>query len=149
MRVATSILTLLAMAGASVGCTASRDNPDAAVVPEITLSEPGVVMEANPRPPFTYWALEGSTVRNHPRVEGVWIAAKEGEDERYYFGDACSASRYQRFVGHHIDALPEKPDGAEWRQACTTCAVTSDLGRARMNIVYDENTRIIDRISCG
>lgn len=148
MRVATSILALLSMAGISVACTPSRDNPDAAV-PEITLAEPEVVMAAVPPPPFTYWASEGSTIRNHPRVDGVWIAGKEGERDRYYFGDECSASRYQRFVGHPLEVLPEKPDSVEWRHACTTCAVTSDLGRARMNIAYDEDTRVIEQISCG
>lgn len=148
MRIATSVLALLVIASVSVGCTAARDNPDAAV-PEITLAEPDVVMEADPPPPFTYWAPEGSTIRNHPRIDGVWIAAKQGEHDRYYFGDQCSASRYQRFVGHPMDVLPEKPEGAVWRQACTTCAMTSDLGRERMNIVFDDDTRVIERISCG
>lgn len=148
MRVATSVLASLAIASVSVGCTAVRDNRDAAV-PEITLAEPDVVMEADPPPPFTYWVPEGSTIRNHPRDNSVWIARKDGEHDRYYFGDECSASRYQRFVGHPMEVLAEKPEGAVWRQACTTCAITSDLGRERMSISYDEETRIIERISCG
>jgi hypothetical protein len=148
MRIATLILTALTVACVSTVCTSAQDEPGPPI-PEITLADPEIVMEADPPPPFTYWASEGSTIRNHPRVDGVWVAEQEGEHARYYYGDECNASRYQRFVGHPMDVLPDKPEDAVWRQACTTCAVHSDLGRARMNIFYDEDTRIIERISCG
>lgn len=113
------------------------------------LSQPDISMEADPPPPFTYWAPAGSTIRNHPREPEVWIAETDGGSKRYYYGDRCRASAYQHLVGRPTDALPEKPAGVVWREACTSCAVQSDLNRVRMNISYDENIGIIEAISCG
>ena len=44
------------------------------------LATPNVVMEADPLPPFTYWAPESATIRNHPRMDGVWIAPMDRAD---------------------------------------------------------------------
>lgn len=113
------------------------------------LTEPKVVMEADPPPPFTYWAPEGSTIRNHPRQAGIWIAQTAGQTDRYYFGDQCEASRYQQYVGRPLAEMPSAPQGSVWRTHCSTCAVTQDLSMARMNISYDEDTRTIAAIACG
>ncbi len=123
----------------------------AEVVPIATSARvrPNVVMAADPQPPFTYWAPESSTIRNHPRQPGIWIAESEDGSRKYYFGDQCHASEFQHFVGKAVDVLPEKPANAVWRLACSTCAGTSDLGWTRMNISYDQKTRTIDDISCG
>ncbi|WP_146119514.1 hypothetical protein [Phyllobacterium phragmitis] len=133
------VVTVLAASGCAVVL-------DAEPTP---LAEPKVVMEADPPPPFTYWAPENSTIRNHPRDPLTWIAETEGGSRLYYFGDQCRASQFQHFVGQPVDALPDKPAGATWRMACSTCAVTSDLGRERMNVSYDEDSRAITSISCG
>lgn len=45
--------------------------------------------------------------------------------------------------------LPERPADAKWWETCSTCAMTSDLGWARMNISYDHDTGVIEQISCG
>ncbi|MBB3808736.1 hypothetical protein [Pseudochelatococcus contaminans] len=127
------------------GCTSAHQDAR----PGAALAQPDVVMDADPPPPFTYWAPEGSMIRNHPRIAGVWIAETEGIPDKYYFGDQCRASEFQRYVGHDLDMLPEKSGDAVRRLACSTCSVTSDLGWARMNIFYDEETRIIETISCG
>ncbi len=137
----TGLVTMVAL----IGCGAAQERQ----VAETDLATPNVVMGADPHPPFTYWAPQGSTIRNHPRDPLTWIAESADGSRKYYFGDQCRASAFQRFVGRPLDALSEKPVGAVWRMACSTCAVTSDLGRDRMNVVYDEETRAITEISCG
>ncbi|WP_173088958.1 hypothetical protein [Devosia sp. 1635] len=113
------------------------------------LPEPRVVMEANPPPPFTYWAPEGSTIINHPNGGGVWIAEQNGERAAYYFGDQCKASDFQELVGQPLDSFPADEVGEDLRTACTECAVTSDLRFDRVNVWFDQDTSIIDEISCG
>ncbi|WP_333836098.1 hypothetical protein [Novosphingobium sp.] len=113
------------------------------------LARPKVVIEADPPPPFTYWANEGSTIRNHPRQAGIWIAQAVGQPGRYYFGDQCHASRYQHLVGRPLADMPEAPQGQVWRTHCSSCAVTQDLAMTRMNISFNEKSRTIDAIACG
>ena len=114
-----------------------------------TLPTPEVVMEADPAPPFTYWAAEGSTIRNHGRQAGVWVAQLPGQTDRYSFGDRCQASRYQQFVGRPVAEMPASPGAAEWRTHCTTCAVTQNLAWTRMNISFNDRTGTIEAIACG
>lgn len=137
------------------GCapaTAPVAAPEAASVepapPEYKLAEPAVVMEATPPPPFTYWAPEGATIRNHPNVPGMWLAFVGEQNVASYSGDDCGASAYQRFVGQSADALPAPPEGVEVRPSCEGCAVNGDLRPTRMNVVFDEGTRAITRIAC-
>lgn len=143
----TIAIFLAAIAMAS--CTSGPSIADGISRPADNLPQPKVVIEAVSAPPFTYWAPAGSTIRNHPRQSGVWIAEVDGQAQRYYFGDQCHTSRYQNFIGQPVEALPAPPSGAVWRVTCSTCAVTSDLGWARMNIAYDEDTRRILEIGCG
>lgn len=63
--------------------------------------------------------------------------------------DECGASNYQHLVGQPRSSVPEPPDGARWRIACTSCPVTMDYSPARMNIFYDAETEIIDEVKCG
>ena len=116
---------------------------------DASVAKPDVVMAANPQPPFTYWAPEGSTIRNHPDQPGIWIAETTDGAREFYFGDRCRASEFQRYVGKSIDALPEKAAGATWRLICSTCAAESDLHPERMNVSFDQETRMISGISCG
>lgn len=140
-------------AGATIlllaACTASEgQQKDRTPVP-IELPTPNVIMEAKPAPPFTYWAPEGSTIRNHSRNSGIWIAQSAGKPDKYYFGDQCQASRYQQFVGRPLAEMPEAPQGAIWRTHCSSCVVTDDLSFDRMNIGFDEKTNTVDAITCG
>jgi hypothetical protein len=64
-------------------------------------------------------------IHNHPRTAGVWTAEADGGPTSYYFGDQRRASEYQQFVGQHLSPLPERPEGAVWRTACTTCGILS------------------------
>jgi ABC-type amino acid transport substrate-binding protein len=103
---------------------------------------------ADPAPPFTYWAPDGSVIRNHPTVPGIWVAQSDGRQSGvYYFGDRCKASERQGLVGQPVQSLP-KPTPADWRVSCAQCPVTDDLRRDRLNVVFDAND-IITRVSCG
>ncbi|MBN9335055.1 hypothetical protein [Devosia sp.] len=114
-----------------------------------TVQPNDVAMEADPAPPWTYWAPEGSTVINHPRVDGVWIAEVDGEQTTYYFGDQCKASEYQAFIGRTLDQFPREGFAERLRSACTECAVTSDLRFDRLNVWFDKDTNLIEEVSCG
>lgn len=138
-------IALAALSLAVTGCTRST----AAPIADPAVAKPNVVMAANPRPPFTYWAPEGSTIRNHPSQPGIWVAEATDGGRKFYFGDRCRASEFQRYVGRSVDTLPEKPADAKWRLTCSTCVATSDLHWERMNVSYDQETRTISEISCG
>ena len=127
----------------------SYTNAEVAPVARSTHTKPNVVMAADPRPPFIYWAPRRSTIRNHPLQPGIWIAESTDGSRKYYFGDQCRASDFQRFVGQSVDALPQKPANATWRLACSTCARVSDMDWIRMNVTFDQQTRTINDISCG
>ncbi|OJY74093.1 MAG: hypothetical protein BGP09_27230 [Rhizobium sp. 60-20] len=144
-----SLLHGLALAVAFMPGLISCASAENATTGAAALARPNVVMAADPPPPFTYWAPENSTIRNHPRQPGIWIAESPGGGRKYYFGDQCRASEFQRFVGKPLDRLPAKPADATWRLTCSTCAATSDLGWTRMNVTYDEKTRTIAEIACG
>ncbi len=146
LKIATSMIAVALVAAA---CTSSEDRQAGIVPAAADLPQPNVVMEADPPPPFTYWAPDGSTIRNHPRIEDVWIAEVADGQDRYYFGDQCHASRYQQFVGRPLADMPPAPEGSVWRIYCSTCAATSDLGFERLNVNYEEQTRKIVSISCG
>ncbi|QQS14988.1 MAG: hypothetical protein IPK81_07035 [Rhodospirillales bacterium] len=146
---APSALRILVMTVAFVPALLSCRPAEVTPVAVSPLATPNVVMAADPQPPFTYWAPEKSIIRNHPRQPGIWIAESPDGSRKYYYGDQCRASEFQRFVGQSVDALPEKPADATWRLTCSTCMVTSDLGWKRMNVSYDQQTRMINDISCG
>lgn len=115
----------------------------------VRLPTPAVIMEANPPPPFTYWAAPGSTIRNHGRQAGVWIAQAAGKTDRYYFGDGCLASQHQQFVGRPVSEMPAPPSGVERRTHCASCAVNQDLRWNRMNVTFNDDSRTIEAIACG
>lgn len=136
--------------GLMLGACAAADGPTTDRSEQSSpLPTPAVIMEANPPPPFTYWAAEGSIIRNHGRQAGIWIAKTAGNPDRYYFGDQCLASQYQQFVGRPVSEMPAPPPGAEWRTHCASCAVTQDLRRNRMNITFNDDSRAVEAIACG
>ncbi|MDO1558371.1 hypothetical protein Q0812_02885 [Brevundimonas sp. 2R-24] len=102
-------------------------------------------MEADPPPPFTYWAPEGSVIRNHGNP-GLWVAYVNGRQVKTYFGDDCGASRRQGLVGASVERLP--PESARWRVFAQDQPVTDDLRPGRTNVVYDPQTRLILEVAC-
>jgi hypothetical protein len=116
--------------------------------PAFVLPLPQVVMAAEPPPPFTYWAPEGSTIRNHPNVPGLWLAEMESGARKMYFGDACGASSYQHLVGQTWQKPSTMPPASEIRTFCTTCPRTDDLRPGRMNVTIDEARSVVTEIAC-
>jgi hypothetical protein len=94
------VMAVAFMPGLTEGTTA--ENAPAAKSAHAT---PNIVMTADPQPPFTYWAPAHSTVRNHPRQPGIWVAESKDGSRNYYFGDHCRASEFQSLVGKSVDAL--------------------------------------------
>ena len=63
--------------------------------------------------------------------------------------DSCGAGRYQYLVGKHRSEIPSKPAGAAWRVTCTTCPTTMDFSERRLNILYDEESGVVEAVRCG
>jgi hypothetical protein len=143
-----------AIALALTACTpdspppATNEAHPATEAPPFQLAQPTVVMEASPPPPFTYWAPDGATIRNHPDAPGVWHAFVDDRNVAVYFGDDCGASDYQRFIGETVEAVPAPPPVVEVRESCDGCPVNDDLRRNRMNIIFDEVSRKVVKIAC-
>jgi len=148
MRVLVSIIALsvLVVACAPPAATTTPAPPPAAEHAPFELLRPNVTLEADPPPPFTYWAPEGSTIRNHGNP-GLWVAYLNGR-QIIYFGDACRASEWQRYVGEPLSSLPPAPEGMILRTYCTTCAKTDDLRQDRINVVFEQSTQVITEIAC-
>ena len=63
--------------------------------------------------------------------------------------DSCGAQPLQSLVGRPRTEIPIPVDPGRWRVACTTCPVTQDYRADRLNILFDAETGIIRKISCG
>lgn len=109
---------------------------------------PNVVVRADPAPPHTYWAPEGSEIRNHPNVSGIWMAYVDGRQIGYYFGDDCGASGRQSWIGLLRSELPVRPANEAWRIFETGQPTTDDLRRDRTNIEIDPDTQRVVQVSC-
>ena len=88
-------------------------------------------------------------MKNHPRVDGVWIAVGQEPYPTSYYGDMCKASQFQKFLGDDLSRFPPTPEDAVWRFACNECAMLSDLQFERLNIMVDQETNLITSIACG
>lgn len=62
--------------------------------------------------------------------------------------DTCGAAASRDLIGRNVAAV-SFPSDANVRVACTTCAVTLDYNPGRMNVFFDQNSGIIERITCG
>lgn len=155
MRLTFAVMGLSAgLAACSGGTGPEPVEPPPAVTPSPAPTAPppapaGVRVQADPAPPFTYWAPAGSVIRNHPTNPGIWFAELEGRQVGgYYFGDACRASEHQGLVGRSRLTLPEPPPD-NWRVGCVTCPMTEDLRPDRMNVLFDEADDVIREVRCG
>lgn len=147
-RAAALALAFAACSPAPSPTVVNETQPAPAGSTPFQLAQPTVVMEASPAPPFTYWAPDGATIRNHPDVPGVWHAFVGDRNSAIYFGDDCGASGYQRYIGETVDAVPAPPPVVEVRESCDGCPVNDDLRRNRMNIIFDEGTGKVVKIAC-
>jgi hypothetical protein len=62
--------------------------------------------------------------------------------------DTCGAAQSQDLIGRNVAAVSFASD-ANVRVACTTCAVTMDYNPDRMNVFFDQDTGVIERVTCG
>ena len=62
--------------------------------------------------------------------------------------ERCDAAAAQSLVGTHVGAVTFPAD-ANVRVVCTTCPVTEDYNPYRLNIFFDEETGVVERVSCG
>ena len=62
--------------------------------------------------------------------------------------DYCRARDYQHLIGANVAAV-SFPAGANVRVVCTTCPMTRDYRRDRLNVLFDEPTGIIREVRCG
>ncbi|MEH6665859.1 MAG: hypothetical protein V7678_13485 [Brevundimonas sp.] len=60
----------------------------------------------------------------------------------------CDADAARSLIGSHHGAVTF-PRNSNVRMACTTCAVTQDYQEDRLNLFYDQETGLIERVSCG
>jgi len=148
MRVVFAAVAALLLASCTQPAEPPVSAPPTAVAeePPFELPRPNVIVEADPPPPFTYWAPEGSVIRNH-RNPGLWVAHLNGQ-QTIYFGDSCRASEWQSYIGQSLSSIPPAPAGMTIRTYCTTCAKTDDLRPDRINVVFEEDTRLITEIAC-
>jgi len=63
--------------------------------------------------------------------------------------DQCRATAYQSWIGRNRSDLPSPPSGEVWRVTCSTCAVTMDYNPRRLNIVFDQDSGVIEQVKCG
>lgn len=63
--------------------------------------------------------------------------------------DQCRAGDYQSYVGRNRSELPQAPAGAVWRVTCTSCPVTMDFNPNRLNILFDQQSGVVEEVKCG
>ncbi len=63
--------------------------------------------------------------------------------------DTCGAGAYQYLVGKPKSEIPAKPPGAIWRVVSNKQMVTMDYIEARLDIVWDAETKRVVKVHCG
>ena len=63
--------------------------------------------------------------------------------------DSCGASAYSVYMGQEFERVPPAPAGKVVRVVCSTCPMTMDFNAERLNVIYDEKTSLVTRLSCG
>lgn len=63
--------------------------------------------------------------------------------------DQCGASGLQQLVGQPRTEIPVPVDVTSRRVTCTECPLTEDYSASRLNILYNRETGLIERVYCG
>ena len=63
--------------------------------------------------------------------------------------DSCGLKSVRGLVGQPRSAIPVPVIPALRRVTCTTCVQTQDYNPRRLNIYYDADTGVIERVACG
>lgn len=64
-------------------------------------------------------------------------------------GGTCPAAKYEPYVGRNQSTLPAAAPGEVRRVVCDTCAVTMDYNAGRVNVIFDTETNIVEKVTCG
>lgn len=63
--------------------------------------------------------------------------------------DQCGADQLQSLIGQPRTSIPVPVDVTSRRVTCTDCPLTEDYSASRLNILYDRDTEVIERVYCG
>ena len=63
--------------------------------------------------------------------------------------DTCGAAALAGLVGRPRTEIPVPVDLSRRRVACTACPVAPDVRMDRVNILYDAQTGLVTKITCG
>ncbi len=63
--------------------------------------------------------------------------------------DTCGAAALAGLVGRPRTQIPVPVDLTHRRVACTACPVAPDVQLDRVNILYDAQTGLVTKITCG
>lgn len=63
--------------------------------------------------------------------------------------DTCGAAGHAALLGKPHESVPPAPPGKVIRVVCSTCPMTMDYNAARLNVIFDEKTGVVQKISCG
>ena len=72
------------------------------------------------------------------------VAQPDGEAPAW----RCDADDARSLIGSHVGAVTFAQD-SNVRIACTTCAVTQAYQENRLNLFFDQQTGVIERVTCG
>ena len=98
---------------------------------------------ASPPPPRP--AQSGSA----PRVSSTERPYLSEPGVRSADADMCKAGELQWLVGKPRTEIPVPVDVVNRRVACTTCPVTEDYSPYRLNIFYNQQSGLVERVNCG
>lgn len=79
----------------------------------------------------------------------LWWAADPDDGHPPRLSRGCGAQALQGHVGGPLSALLPVAPGFKRREVCHVCARTMDYVPHRQTVEYDEETRLIQTISCG
>lgn len=63
--------------------------------------------------------------------------------------DTCGLKSVRGLIGQPRSAIPVPVDPHLRRVTCTRCVQTQDYNPRRLNIYYDADTGVIERMACG
>jgi len=63
--------------------------------------------------------------------------------------DLCGAGELQWLVGRSRTDIPVPVNFDSRRVTCTTCPLTEDYSESRLNILFNRETALIERVYCG
>lgn len=84
-----------------------------------------------------------------PRPVIVDLAPSPGAPPIILPADQCGAYRLQHLVGQPRTEIPVPVDVTSRRVTCTECPLTENYSAGRLNILFDRDTGLVERVYCG